>query len=206
MNCSNIKTGDIMKRISSIVLCVALFLVATILVLSTVVIIFDSVDDYYPMTRLLPMLFNLCLAIVSILLALMVLKVQKIKFKHIIVVSAVAILLIVSIKPLNNLIINGWQKHIKLTYHGTEIEPITKTTKIKYNLQNITNNELKDVVVVFSCKGIDKDGNTAFWDAEYETYRDIPPNNDIDISVMTVSLEIEDYDYWESQVKFIAFD
>ena len=195
-----------MKKVVSIILCVALFLLASIFTISAVVNIFDCIDDYYPLTSLLPILFFLCVAACCVLLALKLLNVVKIKFVHIIVIAVVTILLLVSIEPLNNTIINSWEKHIKLTYDGTEIEPITETTKVKYNLQNITNHELKDVVVVFSCTGFDENGNEVSWDAEYETHIDIPPNNDIDISVMTLSLEIENYDYWESEVKFIAFD
>lgn len=194
-----------MKKVLYIILSVLLFLLALIFVFAAVITIIDCLDDYYPMTSILPIFFYLGVAVGCVLLALKLLKVQRIKFVHIIVVAVITILLFGSIKPINNVVINSWEKHIKLTYDGTEIEPFTKTTKLRYNLQNITNHELKDVVVVFSCKGFDKDGNEVSWDAEYETYRDIPPNNDLDISVMTLSLEIEDYSYWESEVKFIAF-
>lgn len=195
-----------MKKVISIVLSVLLFLISFIFSVSAVITVIYCLDDYYSITSLLPVLFFLGVVVVCGLLALKLLNIKGVKFVHIIVVSIITILLLVSIKPINNSIINGWEKHIKLTYVGTEIEPITKTTKVKYNLQNITNHELEDVVVVFSCKGVDKDGNEVSWDAEYKTYRDIPPNNDIDISVMTLSLEIEDYNYWESEVKFIVYN
>ena len=195
-----------MKKVLSIILSVLLFLFALIFVFSAVITIIDCLDDYYPITSILPIFFYLGVAVDCVLLALKLLKVQRIKFVHIIVVAVITILLFGSIKPINNVAVNSWERHIKLTYDGTEIEPITKTTKLRYNLQNITNHELKDVVVVFSCKGFDKDGNEVSWDAEYETHRDIPPNNDMDISVMTLSLEIENYSYWESEIKFIAFE
>lgn len=195
-----------MKKVLSIILSVLLFLLAFVFTLSAVITVLDCLGDYYPMTSLFPILFFLGVATGCVLLALKLLNVQRIKVLHIIVVAVTTVLLLVSIKPINNVIINSWERHIKLTYEGTEIEPITKTTKVRYNLQNITNHELEDVVVVFSCKGFDKDGNEITWDTAYETHRDIPPNNDIDISVMTLSLEIEDYTYWESEVKFIVFE
>ena len=195
-----------MKKVLSLILSAMLFVFTFIFLLSAVITVVDCLDDYYPMTSLLPILFFLAVAVGCCILALKLLKIRGIKFVHIIVVAIIAILLMLSIKPINNVIINRWEKHIKLTYDGTEIEPITKTTKVRYNLQNITNHELKDVVVVFSCKGFDKDGNEVFWDAEYETHRDILPNNAIDISVMTLSLEIENFNYWESEVKFIVFE
>ena len=195
-----------MKKVISIVLSVLLFLIASIFTISAVITVVECLDDYYPMTRILLSIFFVGIVTCCVLLALKLLRVQGIKFVHIIVVAVITVLLIVSLKPVNNVIINSWEKHIKLTYDGTEIEPITKTTKVRYNLQNITNHELKDVVIVFSCTGFDEEGNEVSWDAEYETHIDVPPNNDIDISVMTLSLEIENYDYWESEVKFIAFD
>ena len=135
--------------------------------------------------------------------------VLKIKKRYLLIGLLIALCLLGARKPFNKMVFNSWDKYITLTYDGVDTlqyTPYTKITKLNYTLENLSNRHLKDVVVVFTCQGYDEDGNEVTWDAEYVTYRDIAPHNKIDISVGTFSLEINDYSYWESEVKFVAFD
>lgn len=129
----------------------------------------------------------------------------KIKKRHLLIGLTIVLFLLVLMKPFNKMVISSWDKYITLTYDGVDTEPYTKTPKLKYTLENLSNRHLKDVVVVFTCRGFDEDGNEVSWDAEYVTHRDIAPHNKIDISVMAIALEKHNYSYWESEVKFVAF-
>lgn len=195
-----------MKRGLKFVLAIILFLISLVFIVSAVVTFVDSFDNYYPLTSLFPTLFFLGLGTLGILTGLRILAVLKFKKRYLAVTLFIVLFLLAAMKPFNNMILNSWDKYITLTYTGADIEPYTKTTRLKYTIENKSNRHLEDIVVVFTCQGHDEDGNDVVWDAEYETHRDIAPNNEIDISVLTGSLEKNDYNYWKSEVKFISFE
>lgn len=195
-----------MKKFFKIALSILLFLISLIFIISAVVTVIDSFDDYYPLTSLFPTLFFLSLGALGIFTGLRILTLLKFKKRYLAIGVLIVLCLLALMKPFNAMALNSWDRYIKLTYTGADIEPFTKTTRLKYTLENTTNRHLEDVVVVFTCQGHDADGNDVVWDAEYETHQDIEPNNEVDISVLTGSLEINDYNYWKSEVKFVAFE
>lgn len=195
-----------MKKFFKIVFASLLFLISLAFFVSAIITIVDSFDDYYPLTSLFPTLFFIGLGTFSLLLGPCVLSVLKLKKRYLLIGLLIVLCLLVSVRPFNKMVINSWDKYITLTYDGVDTEPYTKITKLNYTLENLSNRHLKDVVVVFTCHGYDEEGNEVSWDAEYVTHRDIAPHNKIDISVGTFSLEINDYSYWESEVKFVAFN
>ena len=194
-----------MKKFLKILIASLLFLISLVLFVSAIITIVDSFDNYYPLTSVFPTLFFIGLGTFSLLSGLCVLSVLKLKKRYLLIGLLMVLCLLASTRPFNKMVLNSWDKHITLTYDGVDTEPYTKTPRLKYTLENLSNRHLKDVVVVFTCQGYDKDGNEVSWDSEYVTHRDIAPHNKIDISVMTSRLEINDYSYWDSEVKFVAF-
>ena len=192
-----------MKKFFKIFFASLLFLISLVFFVSAIIIIVDSFDNYYPLTSMFPTLFFISLGMFSLLSGLCVLSVVKFKKRYLLISLLIALCLLVVMKPFNKIVINSWDKYITLTYEGVDITPYTK---LKYTLENNSNRHLKDVVVVFTCRGYDEEGNEVSWDSEYVTHRDIAPHNKIDISVMAISLEINDYSYWDSEVKFIVFE
>ena len=195
-----------MKKFFKIVFASFLFLISLVFFLSAIITMVDSFDNYYPLTSIFPTLFFIGLGTFSLLSGLCVLSALKLKKRYLLIILLIALCLLASTRPFNKMVLNSWDKYIALTYEGVDTEPYTKTLILKYTLENLSNRYLKDVVVVFTCRGYDEDGNEVSWDAEYVTYRDIAPHNKIDVSVMTSLLEINDYSYWESEVKFVAFE
>lgn len=194
-----------MKRFFKIVFASLLFLISLVFFVSAIITIVDSLDNYYPLTSVFPTLFFVGLGTLGLLLGLRILSVLKLKKRCLLIGLLIVLFLLVPMRPFNKAVLNSWDKYIVLTYEGVDTEPYTKTLRLKYTLENLSNRHLKDVVVVFTCQGYDEDGNEVSWDAEYVTHRDIAPHNKIDISVMTSLLEINEYSYWESEVKFVAF-
>lgn len=195
-----------MKTFFKIVFASLLFLISLVLFIFAFFVIVDSFDNYYPITSMFPTLYLIGFGTFILLLGLRILSVVKLKNRHLLIVLLIILCLLVIIKPFNKMVINSWDKYITLTYEGVDTEPYTKTLRLNYSLENTSNRHLKDVVVVFTCQGYDENGNEVTWDAEYVTHRDIAPHDEIDISVWTRILEIEDYDYWESEVKFVTFE
>ena len=194
-----------MKKFYKIVFASLLFLISLVFFVSAIITTIDSFNDYYPLTSMFPTLFFIGLGTFCLLSGLCVLSVLKLKKRYLLIGLVTVLCLLAVIKPFNKIVINSWDKYITLTYDGVDTEPYTKTPKLKYTLENISNRHLKDVVIVFTCRGYDEDGNEVSWDSEYVTHQDIAPHDEIDISVMTISLEIYDYSYWDSEVKFVAF-
>ena len=194
-----------MKKLFKIVFASLLFLISLLFYVSAIVRIIESLDYYYPLTGMLSILFFIGLGTVILLSGLCVLSVLKIKKRYLLIGLLISLCLLGLMKPFNKMVFNSWDKYIVLTYNGVDSEPYTKTPVLKYTLENLSNRHLKDVVVVFTCQGYDEDGNEVTWDSEYVTHRDIAPHNKIDIRVMAITLEINDYSYWESEVKFVAF-
>ena len=194
-----------MKKFFKIVFASLLFLISLLFFVSAIITIVDSFDNYYPLTSLFPTLFFMSLGVFGLLLGLCVLSVLKLKKRYLLIGLLTALCLLGLMKPFNKMVFNSWDKYIVLTYNGVDSEPYTKTPVLKYTLENLSNRHLKDVVVVFTCQGYDEDGNEVTWDSEYVTHRDIAPHNKIDIRVMAITLEINDYSYWDSEVKFVAF-
>lgn len=203
------ETVKIMKKFIKLVFASFLFLVSLVLFVSAVFTIIDSFDNYYPLTSMFPTLFFISLGTFSLLSGLYVLSALKLKKRYLLIGLLIVLCLLALTKPFNKMVINSWDKYIALTYDGVDTvqyTPYTKITTLNYTLENLSNRHLKDVVVVFTCRGYDGEGNEVIWDSEYVTHRDIAPHNKIDISVGTFSLEVNDYSYWDSEVKFVAFE
>lgn len=195
-----------MKKFFKIVFASLLFLLSLLFYVSAIIRFINSLDYYYPLTGMLSILFFIGLGTVILLMGLCVLSVFKMKKRYLLIGVLISLCLLGVTKPFNKIVFNSWDRYITLTYDGVDTEPYTKTLKLKYTLENLSNRHLKDVVVVFTCQGYDEDGNDVSWDAEYVTHRDIAPHDDISISVMTSMLEKNNYSYWESEVKFVAFE
>lgn len=101
---------------------------------------------------------------------------------------------------------SSWEKDIALKYTGIDTTYMGQYTALQYSIENTTNKTLKDVVVIFDCKGTDENGKDKTWTIKYETGQDIEPHNTIDINVMTLQLEKDGLKYSSSDVSKVTWD
>ena len=193
-----------MKKGLRIALSVILFLNALIF-LTSIVIQLSYLDElYYPATAIAPILFFLVIGVLSIRYGITLLLNRKNNKRGMLFGFILIIIFGILIRPINNAIINSWDKSVVLKYEGTELS-LYGGTRLCYSITNITNHTLENIVIVFECEGFDEKGEPVKWDEAYETHKDIEPNNTISVDVPTSSIEKNDYEYWESDVKFLVF-